>query len=294
MFKDTLLITSFFKKNRRYLNDFINSLNAQTDKSFDLLVSLDNFKYNKFFSKLKINNKIITVKEKKNIFKNKIALIQYAKKLRYKFIIFADSDDQLSLNRIKKSKQLLKHYNIVINEIKILNKNKNIFSSMFKKKVGIDFKKLILDGNIFGFTNTSINTNILKNRYLKILQKINKNIYACDWVFFGTIIQNEKKIMFTNKIYSLYRINNNQLSFSKKINQNQFKKIFSFHLQVFQLLKYYSKDYLLRYKFLLRIKKLLKNKYYFKKQLSYINTSMKNKKYSFKWHKLSLNINYEI
>jgi hypothetical protein len=294
MSKRTLLVTSFFNKNKKYINNFVKSINSQTDQNFDLLISTDNSSYKKNLLNLKLKKKIFIIKEKKKIFKTKILLIKKAKKLNYKFIVFADSDDALSKNRIKKSTNLLSRNNVVINEIKLMKEKKTLFSPIFINKSGIDYRKLILDGNIFGFGNTSINSKILKKINLKNLEKINKNIYACDWVFYGIIILNEKKIKFTNKCYTLYRLNYNQLSFSKKMNTKNYLQTLYYHIEVFNILKKYSVIYLNHYKFLLSKKIKIKNKFFLKKELHNVNVAINKENYVQKWHKIPLKSDNEI
>jgi hypothetical protein len=294
MSRETLLVTSFFNKNKKYINNFIESINSQTDQNFDLLISTDSSSYKKYLLNIKLKKKIFLIKEKKKIFKTKILLIKTAKKLNYKFIVFADSDDALSKNRIKDSTQLLKSNNVVINEIKLIKEKKTLFSRIFKNKSSIDYRKLILDGNIFGFGNTSINSKILKKINFNKLEKINKNIYACDWVFYGIIILNEKKIKFTNKSYTLYRLNYNQLSFSKKMNTKNYLKTLYYHIEVFNILKKYSFIYLNHYKFLLSKKIKIKNKFFLKKELDNVNVAINKENYVQKWHKIPLKFDNEI
>jgi len=294
MSRETLLLTSFFNKNKKYINNFIESINSQTDQNFDLLISTDSSSYKKYLLNIKLKKKIFLIKEKKKIFKTKILLIKTAKKLNYKFIVFADSDDALSKNRIKDSTQLLKSNNVVINEIKLIKEKKTLFSRIFKNKSSIDYRKLILDGNIFGFGNTSINSKILKKINFNKLEKINKNIYACDWVFYGIIILNEKKIKFTNKSYTLYRLNYNQLSFSKKMNTKNYLKTLYYHIEVFNILKKYSFIYLNHYKFLLSKKIKIKNKFFLKKELDNVNVAINKENYVQKWHKIPLKFDNEI
>jgi hypothetical protein len=294
MSRETLLVTSFFNKNKKYINNFIKSINSQTDQNFDLLISTDSSSYKKYLLNIKLKKKIFLIKEKNKIFKTKILLIKTAKKLNYKFIVFADSDDVLSKNRIQDSTQLLKSNNVVINEIKLMMEKKTLFSRIFKNKSSIDYRKLILDGNIFGFGNTSINSEILKKINFNKLEKINKNIYACDWVFYGIIILNEKKIKFTNKSYTLYRLNYNQLSFSKKMNVKNYLQTLYYHIEVFNILKKYSFIYLNHYKLLLSKKIKIKNKFFLKKELDNTNVAINKENYVQKWHKIPLKFDNEI
>jgi hypothetical protein len=49
---NTLVVTSFFYKNKNFLDSFVNSLNAQSDKNFDIIISHDKKNYTKFINKL--------------------------------------------------------------------------------------------------------------------------------------------------------------------------------------------------------------------------------------------------
>ena len=71
-----------------------------------------------------------------------------------------------SHNRVKKSIELLQKHDLIVNDLSLF-KNDSVFESKYlsnriknNSKVEINF---IYDKNIFGFSNTAINTKKLKN-----------------------------------------------------------------------------------------------------------------------------------
>ena len=84
----TLLVSSFFKKNKKYLSNFVNSINDQSDQKFDILLTLDKSNYNFYLKKLKKKNRrIYLLKERLPIKLNKYNILKKIKSLKYQNII---------------------------------------------------------------------------------------------------------------------------------------------------------------------------------------------------------------
>mgnify|MGYP001252954691 FL=1 len=108
----TLLVSSFFKKNKKYLSNFFNSINDQSDQDFDILLTLDKSNYDYFLKKLKKRNRKINIlKERLPIKLNKFNILKKIKNLKYQNIILQDSDDICDRDRVKITKDLLKKKN---------------------------------------------------------------------------------------------------------------------------------------------------------------------------------------
>ncbi len=213
----TAVGTVIHLKSLKNLNSFLKSVDAQTDKNFDLLIL--NVSRKKLNIKKK-NIQIIPFKFEKSINENRIKLIKEVIKKKYENLIFIDSDDTMMKNRVKVCKKYLKKNKIIVNDLNIFDKKnvlvkKKYFSSRIKNKTKIN-KLFLRYKNIFGMSNTSCKVSVLKKINLNVL--INAPIF--DWALWMLVLQNERAI-FTNSTSTNYLIS------KKSINSfyNQNKKI---------------------------------------------------------------------
>lgn len=265
----TLLVSSLFKKNKKNLNQLINSINIQSDQEFDILFTIDSSDYNNYLKKLK-TKKIIFLKEKLPITLNKYRILNKIKTLRYKNIIFQDSDDTFDKDRVRVSKKLLLRNDFIIGDI--ILKKKKIFSDYFRNNQKILIKDL-LKGNIAGYGNIGFRKNILTKRKLEKLKNIPSKVSAIDWITWLIFLQGVKKIIFSSKIKVFY--NNRALSQSslRRINLSKFRENIKVQYETFKNLSKFSRTYKLRFHFIQKnyikcetkklnqIFKVFKNKY---------------------------------
>ncbi len=265
----TLLVSSIFKKNKKYLNRLINSVNSQSDQDFDLLLSIDEGNYKYYLKKLK-KKKIITLREKMPIILNKYRILNKIRSLKYQNIIFQDSDDTFDKNRIKISKKLLLKNDFIIGEI--IHKKKKIFSNYFRNNQKILINDL-LKGNIAGYGNICFRKKILTKIKLEKLKNISTKIVAIDWITWLIFLQGVNKIIFSSRIKVFY--NNRDLSKSSLMRKNltKFRENIKIQYEIFKNLSKFSKIYKLRFHFIKKnyincetnkfnqIFKLFKNKY---------------------------------
>ena len=93
---NTLLIGVVFEEVKPFLNKYIDSLNSQSTKNFDLLILNDGYKED--IPVNKINNQIISILNNQTSAQIRQFGINYAIKINYKIIIFTDTDDYYSQN----------------------------------------------------------------------------------------------------------------------------------------------------------------------------------------------------
>ena len=202
MNKKIAFMTTIFPMKKEYLIEFFNSLDNQTYKNFDIIVVNDGYKdFQKVKTKYK-SLKIIELKYSNTPAKNREYGINYTIDKKYDILIFGDSDDYFSNNRVEKSIELLNKYDIVVNDLSLFDKNCIYETKYISNRVnnndiiGFEFIK---DKNIFGLSNTAIN--------LKILNKVkfNKDIVAVDWHLFKSLLLENNQAVFTNETESFYR-----------------------------------------------------------------------------------------
>ncbi len=202
MKKRIAFLTTIFPMQKEYLYDFFDSVYNQTFKDFDVIVVNDGYKnFNDIYTKYPDLN-IIELVYSNTIAKNREYGINYVIEHKYDILIFGDSDDCFSNNRIQKSIDILKKYDIVVNDLTLFNNNgiysKKYISNRIQDHTIIDFE-FIKDKNIFGLSNTAIN--------LKILNKVvfDKNIVAVDWFLYKKLLKSGHKAIFTNQMETYYR-----------------------------------------------------------------------------------------
>lgn len=206
----------------KFLHDYFNSLKNQTYKKFDVVVVNDGYEnFDKIKNEYRDYLTIIELKHSSTPAKNREFGINFCIDNNYDVLIFGDSDDYFSYNRIEKSIELLVDNDIVVNDLSLFDDNniyeKNYMSHRIKNNsiINIDFIK---DKNIFGLSNTAI--------LLKDLDKIiiPDNLIAVDWYIFTLFLLKNKKAIFTNETISFYRQYESNIVGLKKLNLESLKK----------------------------------------------------------------------
>ena len=121
MSENIAFLTTIFPTNENYLYDFFNSLNRQTFKDFDVVVVNDNYKN---FSKIKDKFSDLNIKELKysdTPLRNREHGINFILDNNYDIVIFGDSDDYFSFNRVEVIIEKLIHYDIIVNDLSVFN-----------------------------------------------------------------------------------------------------------------------------------------------------------------------------
>ena len=200
--KNVAFLTTIFPMKEQFLIDFFDSLNRQTYDKFDVVVVNDG--YDNFYDvKMKYQNlSIVELPYSDTPAKNREYGINYCIDNKYDILIFGDSDDYFSDNRITKSIKLLSSHDIVVNDLTTFDKtgilHDKYISNRIENNLIINYN-FIKDKNIFGMTNTAINLNILNK------VKFDDSLIAVDWFMFKDLLKLGHKAIFTNEIISYYR-----------------------------------------------------------------------------------------
>jgi len=200
--KNVAFLTTIFPMKEQFLIDFFDSLSRQMYDKFDVIVVNDG--YDNFYDvKMKYQNlSIIELPYSDIPAKNREYGINYCIDNKYDILIFGDSDDYFSNNRITESVKLLSDHEIVVNDLTTFDKigivQHKYISNRVKNNSIINYS-FIKDKNIFGMTNTAINLNILDK------VKFDDSLVAVDWLMFKDLLKLGHKAIFTNEIISYYR-----------------------------------------------------------------------------------------
>nr|WP_262914707.1 hypothetical protein [Gelidibacter sp. F63206] len=194
------------------MDDFFISLQNQTNADFDVLVINDGIKNFETYKAKYASLNIIEVKAAESPAKNREIGINTVLELGYKCIVFGDSDDYFSENRIKRSIKSLEENDLVFNELTVFGESFRIENFLAKEIKNLDrIQETIFDGNVFGLSNIAVRSEM-------ILRKLDfdKNLIAVDWFFITTLlIQNNYKIKFLGDVQTYYRqYNNNTIGMS--------------------------------------------------------------------------------
>lgn len=196
-------LTTVFPMNIDYLKDMLDSLVKQTVKEFDLVVVNDGLEeFSRFIKDYNEKLNIVELTSIKSPAKNREMGINFCIKEGYEFLVFGDSDDYFSNNRIEKSVELLGSFDIVVNDLTLFEKDEVLedkyLSNRLDNRVTVDFD-FIKNKNIFGLSNTAISLKGLS------FVDIPESLIVVDWYFFSVLLLNRKKAIFTNETITYYR-----------------------------------------------------------------------------------------
>jgi hypothetical protein len=195
-------LTTIFPIKEEYLSDFFGSLLKQTSKDFDIVVVNDGYENFKKITNTYTELNIIELVFSDTPAKNREYGINYCLDNDYELLIFGDIDDYFSSNRVEKSIDYLKSFDIVVNDLSLFNANgiyeKQYISNRLEHGSIIKFD-YIKDKNIFGLSNTAIR--------LSKMSKVNldKNVIAVDWFFYKKLLKMGFSAVFINSAETFYR-----------------------------------------------------------------------------------------
>ena len=148
---DALLIGVIYPKVKKYLADYCESIKSQDINRFNILILNDGFKGE--FPLINKRITIIDIKSKLTPAEIRMLGIKYAIENDYKYVIFSDTDDYFSSNRISASINKLEKYDFVFNELYLINEKKDViqksyYDNILKKIENINYVEII-NRNLF-------------------------------------------------------------------------------------------------------------------------------------------------
>ena len=224
-----------------YLREFIDSINSQIEKDFDLVIINDNIDINilaKFISELKINYKVFNCFEKKSPAELRVDLLRNAKSSGYDLLIMGDCDDIFDKRRVlevKKSYIQNKNFAFFYNNLLLFDKSKALKDfPIFTTKIDE-----ILQCNYLGLSNTAINLSFLSDSFIQSLYSCTSFVF--DWYLFSRIICNGGKGKYVKDAVTYYRIYEN--NFAGISSEKQLKKEWEIKKKHYELMKKYDDRY---------------------------------------------------
>lgn len=222
---DIAVFSVIFESNLKYLNEFINSLNNQNNQCFELFLINDGLSPSVLYDAFQfatfpvifyaINDKLKPAQIREIGFKE-------LSKRNYKKIIFADTDDLMSANRIERSIEMLDLYPVVFTDITLISENSIVIeSSIWKDRLSnVEVNRNFLyDKNVLGLGNSAILGSFLRNIVFP------NDIIAVDWYYF-TIILGNQNAGFISDAITFYRQHFNNTIGIKEVTIERLEFIF--------------------------------------------------------------------
>jgi hypothetical protein len=209
----------------KYLNDLIKSINNQSNKKFDVIIFNDNANnLNVLFKDLEIHYSIVDVAGSIN--EIRFNSLKILRTIKSEYVIFQDADDFMDENRIEENLKALRNYDLVVNDLCLVNENSQIMeNSYWAKRLGNDFEfdeKFLRDKNIVGLGNTSIKKTLLIDPRLSF----SPLPLAFDWFLFYQIFKlNNLKALFITNTITYYRQHQNNIAGIKKLDFPRLKHV---------------------------------------------------------------------
>ena len=218
----TAFCSVIFPANLIYFEDFLDSLEQQTDLSFILLLFNDGVEnLDDHLKKTCLKYKIINVKGP--ISETRTQLFDYIIESSYENFIFGDTDDYFSSNRVEVCVKWLEKVDIIANDLILVSSDKVELSGPFwesrpelKEPLSI---KSIKNYNFLGLGNTAIKKSILPSQVT-----FDANLIALDWYFFSILLNKNCKVEFTSQCVVYYRQHNANIIGRKEMTFEDYKK----------------------------------------------------------------------
>ncbi len=185
-----------------FLTDYLNSIKNQMDSAFDLLIINDG-------ASEEVQRKVTAFGEMMHIEGSRTPAeirqigIEYAISSGYEYIIFSDTDDYFSDNRVTDTKIGLKESPFVFNEIELVDRQGKTLKKKALEGLGVlksyHNVEAILDRNIFGLSNTACRVSCLHDIEIPL------DIVAVDWWIFTVLLINNNPGRFLPAALTYYR-----------------------------------------------------------------------------------------
>lgn len=262
-----VFLSVVFPSIERYFDDFFKSLEVQTFKDFDVLIINDGLKgfeaYKKRFSGLKI----VEIEFTETPARIREFGIKQALRRGYNAIVFGDADDYFAKNRVEVSKTLLKRFDIVVNDIELVNENgeqikKGYLSRRIKDKEALGIQH-IRDRNFMGLSNTAVRSELLAGLEIK------RELIAVDWFIFSVLLLKGSKAVFTSETETFYRQHGGNTIGLDSMDNKKLKNAIKAKLLHFREMAKYYPEYNLPYEQMKALEEKISNEVFLK---NYIDT----------------------
>ncbi|MDH5691807.1 MAG: glycosyltransferase [Gammaproteobacteria bacterium] len=199
------VLTVVYPGVEKYIDDYLRSVNDQTLAEFHLVLIDDGLEnlYGYLSEKLAISFEIL--KGTGSPAKNRQIGIRHCFACGIDYLIFADVDDVMSINRVETSLNLLESTaaDVVFNDVDIITDNGTfLLKSYFAPRLpesGLTSLSDILHFNYLGMSNTAIQLDS------SLVIELPTSLLAVDWYYFSLLLSKGCTVRFNSFAKTLYR-----------------------------------------------------------------------------------------
>lgn len=233
--------TVVYPKSLIYFNEFIDSLNSQSEKEFELVIindCVDEIILSKYLSGLRVKYKVFNYYGEHTPTDLRVDLLKIVKDRGYELLIIGDSDDVFDKDRIAEIKKCFEtntDYTFFYNELLLFNKSKAL------KDVPLITNRIdqLLEYNYIGLSNSAINLSYVSEEFIESLYGCTSFVF--DWYLFSRILCNGGKGRYVEKAITYYRIYEN--NYAGVSSERQLEKEFEVKKKHYELMSKYDSVY---------------------------------------------------
>lgn len=217
------VVTYFYPEAIPFVTQLIEALHRQLNQDFEVIVFNDGVKDVKNYFQIDpipvsffdMSGSIASIR---------ILSLRVLAQLKFDGYVFLDADDSMSENRVGVARELLTKYEVVVNDLTIINEKGNIeLPSIWSSRIteGFEFNSFFLnDKNIVGLGNTSI------KRAVASTFLTNRPVMAPDWYIFYQILEKRNLIaIFTSRCQTWYRQHDSNIAGIRSISKERMEKV---------------------------------------------------------------------
>lgn len=203
------LITFIYPEAEKYLHSLVADLNAQTTWQFNVVIFNDGVSHpGKWLDQLHMPFQVLSVQAKTPM-SIRFEALKRLRTMDFDYLIFQDSDDGLSPNRVEVVTSLLSDYPLVVNDLDIMDDSGKVISPHIWKDRFDDKPEFSSEDlepyNFSGLGNTAIRTQLLD----AVPNQPDRELIAVDWYLFYCIMKTTSITGYrTSDCTTLYRQHN--------------------------------------------------------------------------------------
>lgn len=251
----TCIATVLYTQARGFLDEFLQSIAAQTSHEFDLLIVNDNYDEDELAALVAkgltadINVYFYNANDQESYPPlMRMILLEWVKSLGYEFAIFADADDTFVPTRVENILSAHKDSDAAFfyNMLSVKEDDGNLESILKVVPAEMENADEIMQCNFLGMGNTAVDMTKLSIDYIKSFREAN-TIYF-DWYIFSRIVIEIGKGLYVKNADTIYRQHpanalGNQTDLSKEKQIELLNKELDAKLFHCNIMKQYSDSY---------------------------------------------------
>ncbi|WP_321401331.1 hypothetical protein [Maridesulfovibrio sp.] len=160
---NTALYTTIYPGEELYLKPWFDSVAAQTDNDFDIVIGLDAFTPEQVFEHVgqEFEARFVSADAGATPVEVRTKPIELIIN-EYDQVVFTDSDDVLFPQRVERAKKQLQHCDLTACALEIINEDGSAAGQLFPLKENATLEELLPFANVFGLSNTAYRCELLR------------------------------------------------------------------------------------------------------------------------------------